>query len=270
MMTFSFTNLTKSLCAKPLWAFLALFSAASSVAMAEDTAAPDLDPQAVEILAHAADYLAAQDSMSVDWFVSYDLIADGREKITKIRSGHNLMERDGGFYSYSENGMETREFFYDGQTFLAVDVEENAWAQVAFEGSFDSLVATASEQYDTALPIWQIMSRNSNNELLADAETAAYLGLTRIAGQEAHHLAFANYNNDWQVWVATDTENPLLLMIVGTDPYKQGWPQYRAYFTSWDFAPDIDEGAFIYVPDAESEQMVWPKSGRTMRGGDLK
>jgi hypothetical protein len=261
MLTLSLTNLGGPRRAKRHWACFLLCSTLGSAALAEDPAPPKLDPQAVEILASAADHLAAQDTIAVDWFVSYDLIADGREKITNVRSGHNLMERGAGFYSYSENGMETREFFYDGQTFQVVDVDENAWAQIPFEGTFESLVERASDEYGTALPIWQVMSRNSHNELLEDAESGAYLGLTRIAGQMAHHLAFSTYDNDWQAWVSTDVENPLLLMLVGTDPYKQGWPQYRVYFTSWDFAPDIADGAFTFVPDAETEQMVWPKSG---------
>lgn len=229
---------------------------------------PSLDPQAVEILTSATQYLVAQDSLAVDWFVSFDEVADGREKITYMRSGANLLQRGVGFYGYSEFSDETREFFFDGAQFHILDVEENAFVTTAFVGSFDALADRVSETYDLRLPIWQVLSASPDVELLDRATAAAYLGTTRLAGREAHHLAFSDYDRDWQIWIATEPAQPELMMIVGTDPYTQGWPQYRAYFTNWDFDPDIPDGVFTYVPDEGADQMAWPKPDDiTIRGG---
>ena len=83
--------------------------------------------------------------------------------------------------------------------------------------------------------------------------------MTRVAGRDAHHLALASYDGDWQVWVAADEARPEILMIVGTNPYEQGWPQYRVYFSDWNFAPEIAEGAFTFTPDEDARRMAWPK-----------
>jgi len=224
-----------------------------------DDAPPPLDPQAVEILTSATEYLAAHNALAMDWFVSFDVVVDGREKITYMRSGANLLQRGVGFYGYSEFGDETREYFFDGAQFQIFDVEENAYVSTDFSGDFDALADRASEAYDIRLPIWQVMSSSPRSELLDRAESAAYLGTTRLAGREAHHLAFSDYDTDWQIWISTEPDQPELMMIVGTDPYTQGWPQYRAYFTNWDFDPDIPDGVFTYVPDEEAELMTWPK-----------
>ena len=217
------------------------------------------DPQAIEILTSVSEYLSGQDTLSMDWFVSFDVIVDGREKITYMRSGANLLQREVGFYGYSEFGDETREYFFDGSRFQIFDVEENAYVSAEINGDFDNLADRLSETYDIRLPIWQVLSSSPRGELLDRATSAAYVGTTRLAGREAHHLAFSNYDSDWQIWISTDADRPELMMIVGTDPYTQGWPQYRAYFTNWDFDPEIQEGVFTYVPDEHADLMAWPK-----------
>lgn len=240
-------------------AALSIIVGASPGLAQTDDAPPILDPQAVEILTAATEYLAGHKSLAMDWFVSFDVVVDGREKITHMRSGANLLQRGVGFYGYTEYSDETREFFYDGAKFRIFDVEENAYVSADFSGDFDALSDRVSEAYDVRLPVWQVMSASPRGELLDRASSAAYLGTTRLAGREAHHLAFSDYDTDWQIWISTEIDQPELMMIVGTDPYTQGWPQYRAYFTNWNFDPDIPEGVFTFSPEDDAELMTWPK-----------
>ncbi|SDX34777.1 hypothetical protein SAMN05444336_104371 [Albimonas donghaensis] len=222
--------------------------------------APDaLDPIALEVLKTATDYLAAQRTLSVDWFVSRDRVIDGREKLTEFTSGGIILDREAGFVAHSENGPEGRNFYYDREAVFIQDIEANAYVTAAFEGELEALVARIKDEYDVVLPIWSVLSRDTAAEFIDAADKAAYVGRTRVAGRDAHHLAFSNYDYDWQVWVADDADRPEILMIVGTDPYTQGWPQYRAYLTNWDFAPEIDPTEFTYVPEADAERMAWPK-----------
>ena len=114
-------------------------------------------------------------------------------------------------------------------------------------------------EYGIALPIWELLSRAGTGDLLSTVEAAAYLGEVRVAGRPAHHLAFAQYDHDWQVWVSTDPDRPEILSIVGTNPYEQGWPQYRVYFTEWDFAADFSDDVFVFEPAEDAIQMTLPK-----------
>jgi hypothetical protein len=222
---------------------------------------PPLDPVAVQLVHDASAFLAGQDRIAVDWFVSYDEIVDGREKITHLRSGRNLLDRTRGFHAYAEDGNDTREYFFDGETVTVLHVEDNAYTSAPAPGSFGDLVTRLQAEYDLALPIAQILARDSDEGLLDGAESGAYLGLTRIAGTSAHHLVFSNYDHDWQLWIADDPDRPVLLLLVGTDPYTQGWPQYRAYFNGWDFEPEIPADAFTFTPGEGMDRMVWPRTG---------
>lgn len=232
---------------------------AGMVLAEEESPPPPIDPMAAEIIGNAADFLASQDKLSVKWFVSFDTVLHGREIITQSRSGFSLLDRDDGFYGYLERGLDTREYFFDGVTFTVYDVENDAYAQAAFSGEFESLVDRVKQEYNVDLPIWSVLSMRYRGHYLDEAESAAYLGLTRVGGETVHHIALSNYDEDWQVWIADDPEAPHLVMVVGTDPYTQGWPQYRAYFTDWQFDPEIAEGSFTFIPGENSERMSWPK-----------
>ena len=98
------------------------------------------------------------------------------------------------------------------------------------------------------LPLWSLMSETLGQNAVENVLGAAYLGTTLMRGQEVHHLAFTEYDEDWQIWISTDPDRPVPLMIVGTDPYQQGWPQYRALLMDWSFDIDTPDGGFTYVP----------------------
>lgn len=239
---------------------VALTCCSASQSLAQGTDSEIIEPLAMEIAEAAVNYIAEKQRLAVDWFVSFDVVVDGREKLTYSRSGRNVLARGEGFYAFSELGDETREYYYDFSRFTVYDVEGNAYATTPFRGAFGDLTERVADEYDIRLPIWTLMSADPGLELLGSVTAAAYLGTTRIAGHPAHHLAMSDYESDWQLWVSTNADAPELLMLVGTNPYEQGWPQYRAYFSNWDFDPDIDPSQFVFEPGETAEPMVWPKS----------
>lgn len=218
-----------------------------------------IDPEAIAIVQAAIDFIAEQPAVAVDWFVSYDVVVDGREKLTNARSGRNELIRGVGFFGYAEHGLETREYYYDFNRFTVFDVEANAYATTPYRGVFRSLTERLAEEYDLRLPIWTLMSADPGRELLESVDAAAYLGVTRVAGQWVHHLALSDYEQDWQMWISDNPDAPEIVMLVGTNPYEQGWPQYRAYFSNWEFDLKADAGRFVFEPTDDAVPMVWPK-----------
>jgi hypothetical protein len=245
-------------------AAVALLALPSGIARAEG---PVLDQQAIDIARKSADFLAARPAMAFDWFVSYDEVEDGREKLTFMRSGANLLVRDKGFYSFVEDEGGVREYFFDGKVVTVSATEDGFYATGPFEGSFEELVAAMREDTGSDLPLYGLMMRNLAEGMGEGLDGAAYLGITRIAGREVHHLAFSDYDEDWQIWISTDEAEPVPIVIIGTDPYSQGWPQYRAYLTKWDFEPKPEEGVFVFTPGAEDEKIAFPDLKARSFGG---
>ncbi|MBY8974574.1 DUF2092 domain-containing protein [Rhodobacteraceae bacterium NNCM2] len=216
---------------------------------------PAIDPKAVEIAGAAFKFVAEQPHLSVSWFVTYDRVFEGREKLTFVRTGTNTLVRGKGFRSYAEHLNKVREYIYDGETFTVSAPLDGFYAQAEVTGSFDELVDGLSEKYDLVLPIWQLLSAESGELFFEEVERATYMGTTLINGRAAHHLAFSEYDEDFQLWIAADEERPLPLMIVGTNPYTQGWPQYHAYMYDWNLEPEIADDTFAFTP-AEGEAQI--------------
>ncbi len=229
---------------------------------AEDTLAvePAIDagPDPIELMTASAEFLAAQPAFSFRWFASFDQVIEGREKLTFLRSGVNTMVRDVGFVSLTERGDTLRDYYYDGEVFTVASHDQNFYASVGFDRGFEALVDAVRERSGNVVPLWSLMSRSLPDRFADDIEGSAYVGTTLVAGERAHHLAFTSYDEDWQIWISTDPDRPLPLLIVGTDPYQQGWPQYRAYATDWNLEPDTDPEQFVFVPEEDDLPVSFP------------
>ena len=242
---------------------IALFGLLSGPLVAEEAQA--IDPEAVQWVRAAAQTVSEQPNVAVNWFVSFDEVVDGREIITHVRSGTALLARGQGYYAYAEQEQGTREFFFDRSVFAVYLPENNAYVDVPFWGTFDELAERVAAEYDSALPIWHMLVSDSADRMMEGVTAAAYLGLKKVAGREVHHIALSTYEHDVQVWVSNE-EQPVPLMLVGTEPYKQGWPQFRAYFSEWNFAPEYDVEQFTFVPDEDATRLVWPKRDAVQDG----
>jgi hypothetical protein len=244
------------------------FPQSSEAAQTEQ--APLIDPQAMDLILRSARFLANQNAMSFNWFVSYDEVIDEREKITLMRSGSNLLVRDKGFVSSAEGENGLREWYYDGTQVTYAAPLEKYYASSEFKNGFDALVDAAREDVGSEVPLYSIMQRGLPERLEKGLKAAAYLGTTKVADQEVYHLAFSDDEEDWQVWISTDEEMPVPVVIIGTEPKKTGWPQYRAYLTDWSFDPEYDEAQFKYVPAEDDVKISFPELKQKAKGQEAQ
>jgi hypothetical protein len=225
----------------------------------EQTETSKIDPAAVDLMRKSANFLANSPALSFNWFVSYDEVIDEKQKLTFMRSGSNVLLRDKGFYSRVEGESGVREYYYDGAQFTVSAPNENFYAAQNFDKGFEALVDAVREATDTEIPLYALMSRDLPERVEGDLESAAYLGITYVAGSEVHHLAFSDAEEDWQVWISTDEASPVPLVIVGTETKKTGWPQYRAYLTDWDLGAKSDQARFSFKPDDDDLKISFPE-----------
>ncbi|MEM6461016.1 MAG: DUF2092 domain-containing protein [Pseudomonadota bacterium] len=234
-----------------------LLSYSTSAAVAQDNEA-EIEQSAADLAMETANFLASQDDMAFNWFVSFDEVVDENEKVTFFRSGTIVLDRGTGFVAQTERGDTYRDFYFDGSVFSIVSPNENFYASTEIEGTFDTLAKSVQDRSDTILPLWSMLSADLPDTLLENVHSGAYLGTTLISGQHVHHLAFAQDDFDWQIWISVEEDTPLPLMLIGTDRQKPGWPQYRVYFSEWNLDPEIADGQFTYQPEDDDVKMSFP------------
>lgn len=242
----------------PVLLSLAVLAARAPATQAQDSA---IDPEAAEIVMNSAKFLASQPAFSLGWFISFDEVAENGEKITYVRSGTTLLARGKGFVSNTERDDTMRDYYWDGSVFSVVSPNEEFYSSAEFSGDFDSLVTAVREKTGSILPMWSMFSENLPDDLMTDVQAAAYLGTTLLAGQSAHHVIFVQEDEDWQIWISTDEDRPLPLMLVGTEKSKEGQPQYRVFMTDWNLEPDTDAAQFTYEPDENAVKLALPSLG---------
>jgi hypothetical protein len=253
-------------------AFAVGFSASALNAQTVQSAEqqPAIDKQAVDIAKASAHYLAKLPALQTGWFVTYDEVVDGREKITYVWSGTSALERGKGYRATSERGDGFREYVYDGKKFTVASLDAGYYANLDATGSFDALVTELQAEHGITLPVWEVFSADNADAFLNDIVEATYHGVTTVGGTPTHHLSFRSATEDRQMWIATDDKRPVPMMVVGTDPYQQGWPQYHAFFHQWDTAPKFAPNLFTFELTDSLRKVTLPKLRAEAGGGEIE
>ncbi len=233
-------------------------------------AASAIDSQAVDIAKASTKFLSSLPALQTGWFVTYDEVVAGREKKTYIWSGSSALERGKGYRSTSERGDTTREYVYDGKSFTVASLDRGYYASLSMTGPFDDLVTNLQDNHGITLPVWEVFSAQNGDAFLNDVVEATYHGVTLVGGTPAHHLSFRSSSEDRQMWIATDPERPVPLMVVGTDPYQQGWPQYHAFFHNWNTAPKFQPDMFSFDTGDTLRRVTLPKLRAEAGGGEIE
>ena len=208
-----------------------------------------MDSRTVELLEATSAYLSSQPALSVGWFISYETQGDRDAplRLTRTWNGENTLVRGKGYITICEHGDNVEEFRYDGDTLTAIHAGKNTYATAPMTGSVDAMVATLEDTHDLTLPAWELFSDNVSQTLLSDVNRAEYVGMTSILGQPVHHLSFSEPGQDWEIWISTDENNPVPLMMAGHDP-DVDYSGYQAMFHDWEMQPDAMPASFTFEP----------------------
>ena len=231
----------------------------SSAAMSASIS--EVDPKAIQIATESSQFLSTQSSLSVGWLITYDKVLDGRKKLTEIWAGTSELARGIGYRSRSSLGASSQEYLFDGNSFSAIYGDTEEYSVVPVVGDFSDLVSTLIEKYDLSLPMADVFDPAGSQEAMEQLTEAQYLGEVLFGNEVVHHVSFRRFDGDWQIWISANPDRPVPVMIVGTDPYSQGWPQFQAVFYDWTLNTQIDEDAFQFkAPAGYSETTLLPTS----------
>ncbi len=216
------------------------------------TSAPGSD--AKNILRAMSDYLRSQETIEFSFDSDIEIITPQLEKIQFASSGEALLARPDRFRAHRVSGHADVALYFDGKTVSIFGKSSNGYAQFEAPGTVDHLIEALRAGHGIAMPGADLLLSNSYDVLVAGVEEAKHIGRGIIDGVSCEHLAFRNFDTDWQLWVEAG-KNPIPRKMVITSKTLNNAPQYTVRIKSWKKDVKPAPGAFSFVPPATAKKL---------------
>jgi hypothetical protein len=210
-------------------------------------AADEADAKA--ILAAMSVYLTAQQSFAFEFDTVLQVVTTEDQKIDLASSGTAAVVRPANIHATRKGGFADMELAYDGKTVTLIGHAAGVYAQVALEGTIDSMMDSLRNDYGVVLPATDLLMSDPATALMEGVTNVKDLGTGVINGQVCDHIALRSDDLDVQIWIAQgDAPYPCRYTISARTVDLQ--PQYTLQIDNWttEVAPDalsvsIPEGA---------------------------
>jgi hypothetical protein len=206
------------------------------------------------ILKAMSDYVSSQKTIELTCDTDIEVITPQLEKIQFTNSGEVLLSRPDKLRAHRVGGYADVALFFDGTTVSVLGKHINGYAQFDAPGTVDQLIEALRAGHGVALPGADLLLSHPYDALVADVKEAKHIGRGVIDGRECEHLAFRNFDTDWQLWVEVG-EQPIPRKLVITSKTLNNAPQYTLRVKSWKAGVEPARDAFAFVPPAGADKL---------------
>lgn len=234
--------------------FTLMVSALAAVFTIAPVRAQPPESNATAILKAMSDYVGSQKTIKLAFDSDIEIITPQLEKIQFTNSGEALLHRPEKLRAHRKSGHADVVMFFDGKSVKIYEKNINGYAQFEAPESVDQLFHALREGHGIALPGADILLSNSYETLVAGVMEAKYIGLGIIDGIACEHLAFRNFDTDWQLWVEAG-ENPIPRKMVVTSKTMNSAPQYTVRIKSWETDVKTSPSDFTFTPPADAKTL---------------
>jgi hypothetical protein len=227
--------------------FVATLAAAPASAQAQGS-------DAKSVLKAMSDYVSSQKTIELTCDTDIEVITPQLEKIQFTNSGEVLLSRPDKLRAHRVGGYADVALFFDGKTVSVLGKHINGYAQFDAPGTVDQLIEALRAGHGVALPGADLLLSHPYDALVADVKEAKHIGRGVIDGLECEHLAFRNFDTDWQLWVEVG-ERPIPRKLVITSKTLNNAPQYTLRVKSWKTGVEPAPDAFAFTPPDGAEKL---------------
>lgn len=232
---------------------LAMAAAVCTCGLGQAAGASEQD--AKTILKAMSDYLAGQATISLTFDSDIEVITPVMEKIQFTNSGQALMQRPDKLRARRVGGYSDVELIFDGKTVNILGRSVDGYARFEAPGTIDQLIVALRAGHGVALPAADLLTSNPFEVLVADVMEAKHIGRGVVNGIECDHLAFRNFDTDWQIWVEVGERRIPRKMVI-TSKTLSGAPQYTLRVKDWNAGTAVDAGSFVFSPPAGAKLLA--------------
>ena len=216
-----------------------------------------VEPRVQDLVRRMSDRLAKATSVALVAEEVYDEVpVDApRRQLTSLR--RVAMQRPDRLVGDASGDAINRSFWYDGQTFSALDREQNVWASGQVPPTIDAALDWVFDQTGTVIPLADFLYSDVYDRLMSKVERGVYLGIHEAAGVPCHHLSFEQATIDWQLWIDAGPD-PLPRKLVISYKTEDEVPQYAVTIRKWNLAAKVPDALFHFTPPDGAKRIDVP------------
>jgi hypothetical protein len=214
----------------------------------------DTTPQPDKILQQSCDLLKSAQQFSYKAEVTDDRVYTGGKKLQFAFDLEAFVQRPGKLRINAAGDLVNKEFFLNGQTVTLYDKPRNVYAIMTVPDHIDAALAKAAKEYGLRVALADLASENVYALATKGTKNALYVGEGLVRGIKCHHLAFDREKIQWQIWIDAG-EKPLIRKLLITQKKLAAEPQWTAYFTDWNFAPQLSDSLFVFTPPQGAQKI---------------
>jgi hypothetical protein len=231
---------------RPLTSVLVLLALGFGSQANSASAEPAFDSDSQRILKGMSDFIAATPAFTVRTESSLEVVTRDGEKLQFLTPVSASVRRPDRLYSKRDGDLVDQRFYYDGKSLTLFNPAQNVYATVPAPPTLDAAIDYAREELDIVAPAGDLIGTNAYAALTEDMYESRYLGLSTVAGQRCHHLAFRGNEVDFQIWIE-DGARPLPWRFVITSKKVAGAPQFATQIVAWDLKPRLRDRDFQFT-----------------------
>lgn len=224
-----------------------MVTAAGNVAAQGSSESSAIDPHAQNILKQMGDFLAATKEFSFKAEVTTDEVAVGIHKIQLTDKIEAIVRRPNKLWVTESGDFMNKRFWYDGRTVSLLSLVDLFYATSKVPNKIDEALDDMMDRYGVTTPIVDFLVSNPYESLMENVTGAMYIGLHDVGGVYCHHLAFAQDDLDWQIWIESGKRLVPRKFVV-TYKNDPGSPTVVTVFKSWDFSTKHSDRLFEFKP----------------------
>ena len=242
---------------------------------AEEAAAPPApEPDPRQVLQKMCDFLKSQPQFTYKAEITDDQVYHGGKKLQFGIDMETWVRRPDHLRVNAEGDRVNKQFFFDGANITLYDREHNVYGTLPAPPEIEGALEKANKECGLRVALSDLASPNLCELLNKRIKHALYVGLHKVRGVPCHHLSFDSGAAQLQVWVDAGSQ-PVPRKIVLTHKELTASPQWTAYLSDWNFAPQLADDLFVFTPPPGAEKIKFlpvkaaqaPKSGPEKKKG---
>ncbi|MDB6031993.1 MAG: hypothetical protein JWM16_2331 [Verrucomicrobiales bacterium] len=206
-----------------------------------------IDPRADELLKRTSDYLAQDKNLSVHAEIWQDAFTHSGNRVQAGRMVDLQVRRPDRLHSVVQSTRRSHELYYDGKSIILFNRTQNLYGLTNAPGNLDAAVDFVTERLGMVLPLEDLFVSDPYKNAIRNVTSGRYVGPVTVQGVACQHLTFAEPNIDWQIWIQ-DGSVPVPRKIVITYKDEEGFPQFTALLSNWDFQTKLPDFVFHFEP----------------------